>query len=172
MCSPRLRRKAIGRLILAQSYDTPRFSVFFEVMNSIPSDSDSDSPTSIPWTWPFTAARSTAPNCSDLLTVLLAADAFDEISDIDNLESVERYITHRGLLDDGGRTRKGMVFWFYPTGLYGPYRYLEGGAVVVRHVTLALVMIEPGVDAKEFMNEFKVWIMGHRTGSRMSISPL
>jgi hypothetical protein len=86
---------------------------------------------------------------------LLAGDAFDEISDIENLESVERYITHRGLLDDGGRTRKGMVFWFYPTGLYGPYRYSEGGAVVVRHVTLALVTIEPGVDAKEFMNEFK-----------------
>ncbi|KAJ8582458.1 hypothetical protein M405DRAFT_830629, partial [Rhizopogon salebrosus TDB-379] len=111
------------------------------------SDSDSDSPTSIPRTWPFTAARSTASGCSDLLTALLAADAFDEISD--------RYITHRGLLDDGGRTRKGMVFWFYPTGLYGPYRYLESGAVVVRHVTLALVTIEPGVDAKEFMNEFK-----------------
>ncbi|KAJ8582054.1 hypothetical protein M405DRAFT_776813 [Rhizopogon salebrosus TDB-379] len=124
-------------------------------MNSILSDSDSDSPTSIPRTWPFTAARSTAPNYSDLLAALLAADAFDEISDVDNLESVERYITHRGLLDDGGRTRKGIVFWFYPTGLYGPYRYLEGGAVVVRHVTLALVTIEPGVDAKEFMNEFK-----------------
>ncbi|KAJ8588832.1 hypothetical protein M405DRAFT_235904 [Rhizopogon salebrosus TDB-379] len=123
-------------------------------MNSTPSDSDSDSVIeAIPRTWPFTAARSTASDCSDLLTALLAADAFDEISDIDNLESVERYITHRGLLDDGGRTRKGMVFWFYPTGLYGPYRYLEGGAVVVRHGTL--VTIEPGVDAKEFMNEFR-----------------
>jgi hypothetical protein len=94
-------------------------------MNSILSDSGSDSPTSIPRTWPFT-------NCSDLLTALLAADAFDEISDVDNLEYVERYITHRGLLDDGGRTRKGMVFWFYPT-LYGPYRYLAQVPGIVMH---------------------------------------
>jgi hypothetical protein len=56
-------------------------------MNLIPSDSDSDSdlPTSIPRTWPFTAARSTASDYSDLLTALLAADAFNEISDIENL---------------------------------------------------------------------------------------
>jgi hypothetical protein len=49
--------------------------------------------------------------------------------------------------------RGGILVRIYPTGLYGPYRYLEGGAVVVRHGTL--VTIEPGVDAKEFMNEFR-----------------
>lgn len=116
-------------------------------------DSDSDSETTISQTqrWPFTAARSTASDCSDLLTALLATSAFDEISDIENLEGVERYIKHKGFVD-GGRTRKGMTFWFYPTGLHGPYRYLEGGAIE-RHGIL--LTVEDGVDVEEFMSELR-----------------
>jgi hypothetical protein len=118
---------------------------------SLDSDSDSETAISQRQRWPFTAARSTASDCSDLLTALLATDAFDEISDAENFESLENYIKYKGSVD-GGRTRKGMTFWFYPTGLHGPYHCLEGGAVECHGI---LLTVEPGVDVEEFMSELR-----------------
>jgi len=115
------------------------------------SASDSDSGIAKSRKWPFTAARSTASECSDLLAALLATNAFDEISDADDLQAVEDQIERRGFVDRG-RTRGGLVFWLYSTGLYGPYHDLEGGAVE-RHGIL--VTVEAGVEVKEFMSELR-----------------
>ncbi|OJA17530.1 hypothetical protein AZE42_12833 [Rhizopogon vesiculosus] len=115
------------------------------------SDSDSDSETIR--TWPFTAARSTASDCSDLLTALLATNVLDEIPDANDLDSVEKYIRMKGVVDNSvGRTQLGVAFWLYPSGLHGPYHDLEGGAVE-RHGTL--ITVEAGVVVNEFTSELR-----------------
>ncbi|KAF9222150.1 hypothetical protein BS17DRAFT_783869 [Gyrodon lividus] len=110
--------------------------------------------TAISRTWPFAAPRSTASSSFDLLMALLAADAFDELSDAEDFAAVENYIKAEGYVrgDSAGRTRRGVVFWLYPTGSYGPYHVLEDGTPECHGV---LVTVEPGVDVQGFMSELK-----------------
>jgi hypothetical protein len=85
---------------------------------------------------------------------LLATNAFDEISDADDFASVEEEIRVKGYAtkDSGGRTQKGVVFWLYPTGLYGPYHLLEDGTPECHGM---LVTVEPGVHMQEVVSEMK-----------------
>ncbi|KAF8066585.1 hypothetical protein FPV67DRAFT_1398937, partial [Lyophyllum atratum] len=59
-----------------------------------------------------------------LIESILAADCLDEISDIDNGDSIRRYITSQGKAKDGV-LRRGIIFWLYPTGFIGPVETLE-----------------------------------------------
>src|SRR5258708_26994924 len=76
--------------------------------------------------WPLSVARTTWTECSGLLQSLLATSAFDEISNADDYASVQRYVKSQGRAGNSGKTTLGLVFWIYPTGLYGPYHETEG----------------------------------------------
>ena len=97
--------------------------------------------------YPYSNARSTGMTSPTLMASILASDALDEISSGDGVAGVERYIRGRGLVDaKTQKTMRGMMFWYYPTGLYGPYHEMDDGSVE-RHGTL--VTIERGVDVRE-----------------------
>lgn len=82
--------------------------------------------------WPFSIARSpalTTDLSERLLHILLILD-HDEIPNY-SAESVEQYVCNRGRRRNKGRnlapdgtTQRAFWFWFYPTGLLGPYREL------------------------------------------------
>ncbi|KZT26851.1 hypothetical protein NEOLEDRAFT_1062249 [Neolentinus lepideus HHB14362 ss-1] len=124
------------------------------------SSSESDE-YSRPAHYPFTEVSSSASS-QQILAALLASCALDEISNSDDFEPVDRYIRNRAGVDEDGRTRSGVTFWLYPTGLYGPYHVEESGAVR-KHGEL--VTIERGVDVeyacKRAREAFRTEGIGH-----------
>lgn len=101
--------------------------------------------------WPYTVARSSSSSSVEekLLHALLILD-HDEISNADDCEPVERYLVGAGRrrkrhLERDGRTERSVVFWVYPTGLWGPYRRLtdeETGAERIEKHGLLLTVEE------------------------------
>ena len=59
-----------------------------------------------------------------ILSSIIASSSLDEISNIDSGEPVRDYIRSQGRVDDGVM-RRGIMFWFYPTGFHGPWEVLE-----------------------------------------------
>ncbi|PCH38904.1 hypothetical protein WOLCODRAFT_158435 [Wolfiporia cocos MD-104 SS10] len=107
-------------------------------------ESDDQIPRLRPELYPFTAARTSGDDPSSqalLASILAAGGSIDEISNIEDFEGVERYLTGSGRASADGRIKFGLVFWLYPTGMYGPYHITEEGEVK-RHGTL--MTVEPG----------------------------
>ncbi|KAI0065758.1 hypothetical protein BV25DRAFT_1592321 [Artomyces pyxidatus] len=97
--------------------------------------------------WPLSAARSTGIENYPLLCAMLAAGGtIDEISNADDYSAVERYISGQGRADKTGRTRFGLIFWLYPTGMRGPYHETDEGKIE-QHGTL--ITVEPGILVEE-----------------------
>ncbi|RXW21429.1 hypothetical protein EST38_g4436 [Candolleomyces aberdarensis] len=99
--------------------------------------------------YPFSQARATGAAYPALLAAILAAGTLDEISagSREADAGIEPYIRGRGFVDrNSNRTRCGVIFWLYPTGLHGPYRTDENGELR-QHGTL--ITIEPGADVNE-----------------------
>ena len=99
-----------------------------------------------PKPWPCSVARSTGEKSHDLLQALLATSAFDEISNADDFTGVQNYARNRGKADHSGKTTVGLVFWVYPTGLYGPYHETEDKQIKEHGV---LLTVEPGALVSE-----------------------
>jgi hypothetical protein len=99
-----------------------------------------------PTPWPISVARTTGTQCSALLQSLLATSTFDEISNADDYASVHRYVKSQGRADNSGNTTLGLVFWVYPTGLYGPYHETEDHKIKQHGL---LLTVEPGVSVEE-----------------------
>ncbi|EGN97404.1 hypothetical protein SERLA73DRAFT_161454 [Serpula lacrymans var. lacrymans S7.3] len=102
--------------------------------------------------WPFSAAQTTGTANQELLCSLLTVGDLDEISNSDDFEAVERYITNRGRVDASGKTTCGVMFWLYPTGLYGPYHDTEEGGIE-QHGTL--ITMESGIAVAEAMQRIR-----------------
>ncbi|KAF5345535.1 hypothetical protein D9758_011995 [Tetrapyrgos nigripes] len=100
--------------------------------------------------WPSYVTRSTGQESQTLLYALLATQKFDEISNAEDFSAVQRHIIAQGKAsaDESGilRTRFGVVFWVYPTGLYGPFRNTEEGEIKEHGL---LLTVEPGASVEE-----------------------
>ena len=105
-----------------------------------------------PKPWPLSVARTTGMENYGLLQALLAASTFDEISNADDYAGVQRYVKAQGRADDLGKTTVGLVFWVYPTGLYGPYHETEYHQIKQHGV---LLTVEPGVSVAEVVKRAK-----------------
>jgi len=65
---------------------------------------------------------------------------------------VQRYVISQGRTDNSGKTTLGLVFWVYPTGLYGPYHETEDHQIKQHGL---LLTVEPGVSIEEVVKRAK-----------------
>lgn len=109
--------------------------------------------------FPLSAAHSTGTSSRALLLALLATGSLDEISNIEDFRGVHDYIFNRGrvnLTPKTGRTKMGLIFWVYPTGLHGPFHLVDeedAGKGVVEHGLL--VTTEEGVEVEEAVRKVR-----------------
>ncbi|TFK31512.1 hypothetical protein BDQ12DRAFT_694031 [Crucibulum laeve] len=102
--------------------------------------------------WPFITAQSTGTACEGLLTALLAADSFDEVSNAEDFSAVNRFLRNRKHASHEGVLTSGIIFWVYPTGLNGPYHKNDEG-LIEKHGLL--VTVERDVLAQDALEKIK-----------------
>jgi hypothetical protein len=84
-----------------------------------------------------------------LLQALLTTTTLDEISNANDFAAVQNYVKYQAKADVFGRTTVGLVFWVYPTGLYGPYHQTEDHRIKQHGI---LLTVEPGALVADVVN--------------------
>lgn len=85
------------------------------------SSSDMDMKSEIHMRFPCTAARSTGKECCPPLVVILAAGVVNEVTVAGGWDEFKWQLASKGRANMDGKITLGFIFWFCPTGLYGPY---------------------------------------------------
>ncbi|KAJ3976583.1 hypothetical protein EV361DRAFT_267860 [Lentinula raphanica] len=120
--------------------------------------------------FPASVAHSTGETNLDLLYTILASVDLDEISTAEEYTAVRNYVSNQNQSRSRGKrtqAERGLIFWVYPTGMYGPFHRDEsdgtggGDGQVIRYHGL-LLTVEPDVLPEEVVERVRVGLKDGR----------